>query len=159
MGAQANHPPSIMPTLNASDRSQRAGDLPGIELRVATICEKPTVDHLAQFYLYEFSQYMPSIVLDHEGRYTGLPDLDAYWDSPNHVPFLIHVDGELAGFALIIKGTDGAPHQVGEFFVVKKFSGKGVGTSIAGKYLTYFRGIGSSTKCGTTIRRRPFGDV
>ena len=68
-----------------------------VELSKATITEKPVVHNLAQFYLYEFSQYMPSIRLDADrGVYEGLPDLDEYWEHPNREPFLLRVDGELA---------------------------------------------------------------
>ena len=46
-----------------------------IELSPATISEKPIIDHLSQFYLYEFSQYMPDLKLaDERGLYDGLPD-------------------------------------------------------------------------------------
>ena len=57
--------------------------------------------------------------------------LDAYWDNPDREPFIIRVDGELAGFALVKKGVGGAPHQIGEFFVMAKFGGKGVGRAVA----------------------------
>ncbi len=71
-----------------------------IELTRATIEEKPIIDNLSQFYLYEFSQYLPSLSLDESrGLYDGLPDLDAYWDDPNRQPFIVRVDGELAGLS------------------------------------------------------------
>ena len=117
------------------------GFLLRVELTKATTAEKSIINNLCQFYLYEFSQYMPSIRLEEQrGLYDGLPDLDAYWDNPNRVPFLIRVDGELAGFALVIKGTSGEPHQIGEFFVLKKFGGKGVGTSVAQQIFDMFPG-------------------
>ena len=103
-----------------------------IELSRAPTAEKPIVRNLSQFYLYEFSKYMPSIRLEAQrGLYDGLPDLDAYWDDPNRVAFILRVDGELAGFALVIKGTSDQPHQIGEFFVLQKFSGRGIGKSVA----------------------------
>lgn len=112
-----------------------------VELSKATIAEKPVVDNLVQFYLYEFSQYMPSIRLDADrGLYEGLPDLDEYWESPNREPFLLHVDGELAGFALVIVGIADEPHQIGEFFVAQKFAGKGIGRSVAQKIFEMFPG-------------------
>lgn len=102
------------------------------------MAEKPIVGNLSQFYLYEFSQYMPSLRLEeHCGLYDRLPDLDAYWNDPNREPFIIRVDGELAGFALVIKGTSDEPHQIGEFFVIQKFVGKGVGKTVAQKNFRY----------------------
>ncbi len=105
------------------------------------MAEKPIVDNLSQFYLYEFSQYMPSIRLEEpRGLYDGLPDLDTYWDDPNREPFLLRVDGELAGFALVKKGVAGDPHQMGEFFVIEKFGGKGIGTMVATQIFDMFPG-------------------
>lgn len=112
-----------------------------VELSKATRAEKPIVDNLSQFYLYEFSQYLPSIRLDNQrGLYDGLPDVDAYWDDPNREPFILRVNGELAGFALVIKGTSDEPHQIGEFFVLQKFGGKGVGKSAARQIFDMFPG-------------------
>lgn len=112
-----------------------------IELVRATIAEKPIIDNLSQFYLYEFSQYMPSLCLDESrGFYDGLPDLDAYWDDPNREPFVVRVEGELAGFVLVKKGVAGAPHEIGEFFVTQKFNRKGVGTSVAQRIFDMFPG-------------------
>lgn len=109
-----------------------------VELSQATMAEKPIVGNLSQFYLYEFSQYMPSLRLEeHCGLYDRLPDLDAYWNDPNREPFIIRVDGELAGFALVIKGVSDEPHQIGEFFVIQKFVGKGVGKTVAQKNFRY----------------------
>jgi predicted acetyltransferase len=103
-----------------------------IELTKAALEEKPIVHNLSQFYLYEFSKYMASIKLEqHNGLYDGLPNLDEYWDNPNREPFILRVNGELAGFVLVIKGTFNEPNQIGEFFVMEKFGGKGVGKSVA----------------------------
>lgn len=131
-----------------------------VELSQATMAEKPIVGNLSQFYLYEFSQYMPSLRLEeHCGLYDRLPDLDAYWNDPNREPFIIRVDGELAGFALVIKGVSDEPHQIGEFFVIQKFVGKGVRKQSHKKFSICSPGTGSFTKCGTTIRPRLFGEA
>ncbi len=112
-----------------------------VELRTASIAEKPVLRNLVQFYLYEFSRYMPSLRLDaNDGLYEGIPDLDEYWENPNRDPFLIRVDGELAGFALVVRGAGSEPHQIGEFFVSLKFAGKGVGTSAAKQIFEMFPG-------------------
>lgn len=97
--------------------------------------------NLSQFYLYEFSKYMPAIKLEeHSGLYDGLPDLDEYWDNPNREPFILRVDGELAGFVLVIKGTVNEPNQIGEFFVMEKFGGKGIGKAVAKRIFDMFPG-------------------
>ncbi|MGU3471836.1 GNAT family N-acetyltransferase [Paenibacillus sp. D51F] len=112
-----------------------------IELTKALLAEKPIVHNLSQFYLYEFSKYMPAIMLEeHSGLYDGLPDLDEYWDNPNREPFILRVNGELAGFVLVIKGTVDEPNQIGEFFVMEKFGGKGVGKAVAKSIFDMFPG-------------------
>ena len=112
-----------------------------VGVTTATRAEKSIVENLSQFYLYEFSQYLPSIQLDgHHGLYQGLPDLDAYRDNANRAPFLIRVDGELAGFVLVKRGRGDEPHEIGEFFVMRKFGGKGIGTSVAMQIFEMFPG-------------------
>jgi predicted acetyltransferase len=112
-----------------------------IELTKALLAGKPIVHNLSQFYLYEFSKYMPAIKLEeHSGLYDGLPDLDEYWDNPDREAFIIRVDGELAGFVLVIKGTADEPNQIGEFFVMEKFGGKGVGKTAAKRVFDMFPG-------------------
>lgn len=112
-----------------------------IELTKATLQEKPIAHNLSQFYLYEFSRYKHDIKLEvNNGLYNGLPDLDEYWDNPNREPFILRVDKELAGFVLVIKGTFDSPNQIGEFFVMEKFGGKGIGKTIARRIFDMFPG-------------------
>ncbi|SEM50769.1 GNAT family N-acetyltransferase [Paenibacillus sp. OV219] len=111
-----------------------------IELMEASVDEKCVVHNLSQFYLYEFSTYMSSIALGDNALYNGLPDLDEYWEHPNRIAFIIRVDSELAGFVLVIKGLDDEPNQIGEFFIMKKFNGKGVGKTVATKIFDMFPG-------------------
>ena len=58
-------------------------------------------------------------------------------------PFIVRVGGELAGFAMIKQlGTNHeADYDVGEFFIVRKFRGKGVGKSVAHNLFDRFPGI------------------
>lgn len=112
-----------------------------IELTKAAPQEKRIVQNLSQFYLYEFSKYMPAIKLEvNNGLYDGLPDIDEYWDNPNREPFILRVNGELAGFVLVIKGTMDGPNQIGEFFVMNKFGGKGIGKKVARRIFDMFPG-------------------
>ncbi|WP_052731721.1 GNAT family N-acetyltransferase [Devosia geojensis] len=57
--------------------------------------------------------------------------LDRFWQHP----YLIHCDGELAGFALVIEAcpvTGAHPcFFMAEFFVLKAYRGRGVGRSAA----------------------------
>ena len=56
---------------------------------------------------------------------------------------LIKADGELAGFALINKvgSTPDVDWNIGEFFIVSKFQGKGIGSYVAEQIFNQFPGI------------------
>ena len=50
-----------------------------------------------------------------DGRFV-YDHLDRYWTEPDRHPFLVRVDGRLAGCALV---RSGAPHDMAEFFVMR----------------------------------------
>jgi predicted acetyltransferase len=58
-------------------------------------------------------------------------------------PFIVRVGGELAGFAMIKKlgPNHEANYDVGEFFIVRKFRGKGIGKAVAHRLFDRFPGI------------------
>jgi predicted acetyltransferase len=101
-----------------------------IQVTVAGIDDKSTVRQLMELYIYDFSEFMDFDSGPH-GWY-GYRYLDHYWTEPDCHPYLIHVDGKLAGFVLIDKREDDNYRtSVGEFFVMKKYRRKGVGTFVA----------------------------
>lgn len=59
-------------------------------------------------------------------------DFKSYFVDPSKKAFLIKIGDELAGFALIIQ-TENSPEKwhMGEFFVLAKFQGTGVGQIIS----------------------------
>ena len=74
--------------------------------------------------------------MDADGRY-GYRLLDAYWTDPTRRPFLVRVDGHLAGFALVRTGD---PHDMAEFFVMRKYRRSGVGIDAARAVFARFPG-------------------
>jgi predicted acetyltransferase len=53
---------------------------------------------------------------------------DIYWESESHIPYFIYVNQEVAGFVLIRKyPSEISRYDVEQFFVLRKFKGKGVG--------------------------------
>lgn len=102
-----------------------------VEVIAARVEDKPVIANLLQLYLYDFSEFAGWAVNDH-----GLfhyPRLDHYWTESERHPFLIRVEGELAGFALVeTDDEDGKKvHHLAEFFVLRKFRRKGVGEAAA----------------------------
>lgn len=113
-----------------------------VEVTVAREDEKEILRNLMEKYLYEFSQY------DHKpvnalGLY-GYAWLDYYWTDKNRYPFLIKVDGALAGFALvggnasIFKDTR---YSMDEFFLLYTYRRAGIGTKAARHIFDIFPGI------------------
>lgn len=101
--------------------------------------EENILHNLMQFYIYEFSQFLPVITLEGDGSYKKF-DLTSYWNSPNHHPFFIKHKDEFIGFALVKSATDSEPNSMEEFFVIRKYSGKGFGKIAATDIFKQFPG-------------------
>ena len=111
-----------------------------VEICEAEMSEKTLVRHLMEFYLYDFSEYDDSDV-DLSG-YFGYRWLDHYWTDENRYPFIIRVDGKPAGFVLVNQHTylPGSEWSIAEFFVMRKYRGKGIGKKAAFNIFDRFRG-------------------
>ncbi len=117
-----------------------------ITITHATKEHMSVIQNMARFYAYDLSKSCGFYELydwsfPPNGLYEAI-DLSKYWEEPDRYPFIIHVDNELAGFALINKIghlplTD---WNMGEFFIVGKFQGKGVGRQVAFELFDQFPG-------------------
>jgi predicted acetyltransferase len=98
-------------------------------VRIAKDTEKDLVHRLDQFYLYEFSPFIPDHYkvandgLFHDGDYLE------FWEHPNKHPYLIFHHSEIAGFALV--DDLGTHFLMAQFFVMLKFQGTGVAKAAA----------------------------
>jgi len=126
-----------------------------IELVRATEEQAHIVENLIPFYIYDLSSQMGWRTPDN-GRFGGQDDLPQYWGktlpeedaiyawpegSEGH-PFLVHVDDELAGFALAKRVGADCPsrYEVGAFFIVRKFRRRRIGTEVAHRLFGMFPG-------------------
>jgi predicted acetyltransferase len=104
-----------------------------IELVPAAPDEQPIVANLLELYAHDFSEFH-EIELGADGRF-GYPHLPLYWSDPNRRPFLVRVDGKLAGLVLVKKGSDLSGDEtvwdMAEFFVVRRYRRCGIGTYVA----------------------------
>jgi predicted acetyltransferase len=95
--------------------------------------QEPVLANLLELYAHDFSEFFP-IELGENGRF-GYRDLPRYWREPNRHPFLIRVDGKLAGLILVKKGSEISGNaniwDIAEFFVVRGYRRRGIGTEIA----------------------------
>jgi predicted acetyltransferase len=106
-----------------------------VEVVEATIADKGVLSRLLELYQHDFSEFEPADVGD-DGLY-GYRYLDAYWTEPARHPFLFRADGKWAGFALVVAGE---PHDMSEFFVMRKYRRSGVGKQAARQVFARFPG-------------------
>ncbi|WP_017186352.1 GNAT family N-acetyltransferase [Alkalibacillus haloalkaliphilus] len=101
--------------------------------------EENVLRNIIQFYIYEFSRYIPEIRLEHDGAYKPF-SLEKYWDRDNFHAYFIKVDDELIGFALVESATASNPNTIKEFFIMVKHRSNGYGKKIAKELFTMFPG-------------------
>ncbi len=105
----------------------------GIEISPARADEEPTLAALLQLYAYDLSDVLAMDPRD-DGRF-AVPSLAAYWSDPRREPYLIRVDGALAGFALVERRSrltgDESVTDMAEFFVARRHRRRGVGEHAA----------------------------
>ena len=105
----------------------------GIEIIPALLKQQPILANLLELYAHDFSEFH-GIVLGEDGRF-GYKSLPLYWSEPGRHPFLVRIDGKLAGFALVKRGSEISNREhvwdMAEFFVVRRYRRHGFGTQIA----------------------------
>ena len=106
-----------------------------VEVIGAELRDKPVLRQLLQLYQYDFSEFDNADTED-DGSYR-YPYFDDYWIEPERHPLLFRVDGKWAGFAFVRAGS---PHDMAEFFVMRKYRRSGVGTTLAREVFARFPG-------------------
>jgi predicted acetyltransferase len=112
------------------------------EVKPADISDKPALEQLMQFYLYDFAEFEADEMND-VGRYT-YPYLDFYWQEPDRHPFIFLSNGNLAGFALVrhnLEPTDNSFYwEMAEFFIVRRYRRLSYGAAAAKNLWQHFPG-------------------
>ena len=113
-----------------------------IELVPALPDQESVIANLLELYAHDFSEFHP-LKLGADGRF-GYQHLSSYWSQPDRHPFLVQVNGQLAGFVLIQKSNgvaqSGTVCDVAEFFIVRAYRRQGIGTKAARKVWEKFPG-------------------
>ena len=104
---------------------------PQFEVVVASLEQKPIVANLLELYVHDFSEFV-ECAIGQDGRF-GYKNLDCYWTDPRRYPFLIYVNGGLAGFFFMqgISSGGGTLWDMVEFFVLRGYRGRSIGTRVA----------------------------
>jgi predicted acetyltransferase len=113
-----------------------------IEVIPATAEQQPTLANLLELYIHDFSEFHHQ-ELGANGRF-GYKNLSLYWLEPDRHPFLLRLDGKLAGFVLVKRGSeflgDEAVWDMAEFFILRAHRRSGVGTAAAHQVWKRFPG-------------------
>jgi len=117
------------------------------ELTLVPYKDKSILYNLIQFYRYDSSEYDGNALNEH-GHYL-YKYLDHQWTDDYRRPFIIKVEGEIAGFALVMLDV---PKQftklsiaettnvMSDFFIMRKFRRQGIGKAAAFSLFDQFRG-------------------
>src|ERR1700730_12894339 len=106
--------------------------LDSVHLTAALPGEGTVIQNLMQLYTHDFSEFWAGTArgdLNPDGRFEAYP-LDLYWSRPNWAALFIRRGEVLAGFSLLNDQThsgEPANRNLGEFFILRKHRGQGVG--------------------------------
>jgi predicted acetyltransferase len=103
-----------------------------VEIVPATREQAPILANLLELYAHDFSEFH-SVDLGADGRF-GCSSLPLYWAEPDRHPFLVMVDGKLAGLVLVKKSSEVSGREsawdMAEFFVMRGYRRRGIGTQV-----------------------------
>ncbi len=121
---------------------------PAATVTLADPADRPLIEGLFQFYIYDFSEMEPpgsaDFEVDAQGRFEPYPGLGDYWTRDGYHPLLIRAGGKAAGFALVNTHSHRDDGQVernmGEFFVLRKHRRAGLATRALAEVLRLYPG-------------------
>jgi predicted acetyltransferase len=123
--------------------ARETGTMPaGIEVLPARPEQAPILANLLELYAHDFSEFH-GIDLGADGRF-GYPQLPLYWSESDRHPFLVRVNGVLAGFVLVKRGSEVSGNEtvwdMAEFFVLRAYRRRGIGAQAAHEVWRRFPG-------------------
>lgn len=102
------------------------------------------VANLARYYIYDFSPYIHAQSEWYRCQASGNfnSGMGHYFKDPASTVFLVRVDGEWAGFAMVraLKGDAEVDFNLAEFFITRPLRGKGIGRYVAHRLFDRFAG-------------------
>jgi predicted acetyltransferase len=105
--------------------------------------QAPILANLLELYAHDFSEFH-HLELGPDGRFS-YKQLPLYWSEPGRHPFLVTMDGKLAGLVLIKRGSEISGNDsvwdMAEFFVLCGYRRSGIGTEMAHEVWRRFPGL------------------
>ena len=114
-----------------------------IDIFITPYGEKHILKNMLEIYLHDMSEFddeEDKLELNGAGLY-GYRYLDYYWNEKGRYPYLLTVDGRLAGFCLI-RTLDAADltFEVAEFFIARKYRRRGIGSILIKRMFELHKG-------------------
>jgi predicted acetyltransferase len=100
------------------------------------------LENLLTLYIHDLSEFI-DLEPQPDGRFV-YPWLPLYWQEAHRLPFVVRVDGRLAGFVFVMRAVsvhgDDEVWDLAEFFILRGFRRRGVGASVAHEIWGRLRG-------------------
>lgn len=112
-----------------------------LEIQQIPIEDKFVLRNLMELCQHDYSEFNGDDVGDY-GLF-GYRYIDHYWTESGRHPFLIRVEGKLAGFALVSQVASDSgqvTNSISEFFILRKYRRKGIGREVARRIFSMFPG-------------------
>lgn len=129
-----------------------------MKLELVPYERKEVIDHLMQFYLYDFTSYLDMDV-NARGKFDDYPDLEMYWNHKDgKYAYLITYFNKPAGFALVeeLHNPFEGEYYMTEFFIMKKYRRTGLGTWAANELFQRFKGNWKVTQVSSNTPAQAF---
>jgi predicted acetyltransferase len=114
-----------------------------LEIVLATREQEPILENLLELYSHDFSEHQ-ELSIGTDGRF-GYKWLPLYWSEPNRYPFLVRMNGTLAGLVFVKRGSEVSGHEaiwdMAEFFILRGYRRRGIGTQTAHEVFRHFPGV------------------
>src|SRR5438876_5635365 len=129
-----------------------------IEVSPASSDQESILANLLELYAHDFSEFH-DLELGADGKF-GYKHLPLYWREPNRHPFLVRMDGKLAGLVLVKRGSEISRNEtvwdMAEFFVVRGYRRRGIGTKTAHEVWRRFPGLWEVRVMESNVPARDF---
>jgi predicted acetyltransferase len=120
--------------------------------------QEPILANLLELYAYDFSEFT-DLELGADGRF-GYGSLGLYWSEAGRHPFLVWVEGKLAGLVLVKRGSEVSGNEavwdVAEFFILRRYRRRGIGTQVAPEVWRRFPGLWEVRVMESNVAARDF---
>ncbi|WBW97296.1 GNAT family N-acetyltransferase [Oceanirhabdus sp. W0125-5] len=114
-----------------------------VELIPVILESKSKLENLMSYYLHDLSEFADDLKISEDGKFK-YDGMDLYFSQEDLKPFFIKYDDEYIGFILLNSGKyvpKNIDYMINEFFILKGYRRKGIGSTSIKKLLDSFKGI------------------